>query len=249
MFKKGKEQTQLIHFTKDYEMFKIIKENRNKDNPNYKQLKKSIQTKQIKSAAIIINEHMQIIDGQHRFWICQELGLEVPYTIEVGATEQDVRLLNTAGKNWSMYDHMTAYANAGLREYEKVKTFLNTYGFSINETLAMLRKRTRTNGPVVTQFKQGLFKVADLSHAEKTAETILSFEPIYQAARRRSFVFAMLDCLMVEGFDPERLKRKMKLQPNKIKAYVSWEECLLAIQKVYNYNETKERKLRLADDL
>ena len=79
MFKKGKEQTQLIHFTKDYEMFKIIKENRNKDNPNYKQLKKSIQTKQIKSAAIIINEHMQIIDGQHRFWICQELGLEVPY--------------------------------------------------------------------------------------------------------------------------------------------------------------------------
>ena len=37
MFTKTK--TQEIHITKDYGMFKILKENRDKDNPNYKQLK------------------------------------------------------------------------------------------------------------------------------------------------------------------------------------------------------------------
>ena len=53
-------------------------------------------------------------------------------------------------------------------------------------------------------------------HAEKTAETILSFESVYKGVRRRSFVFAMLNCLQIKEFDPERLKRKIKLQPNKL---------------------------------
>ena len=247
MFTKTKIQE--IHFTKDYGMFKIIKENRDKDNPNYKQLKESIQTKHIKSAAIIVNEKLEILDGQHRFWIFKELGLVVPYTIEVGGTEQDVRLLNTAGKKWSLYDHLTAYANAGLKEYKKTSKFLNHYGFKINETVAMLRSRTRVNGVVMTQFKQGFFKIADLDHAEKTAETILSFESVYKGVRRRSFVFAMLNCLQTKGFDPERLKRKIELQPNKLKAYLSWEECLVDIQKVYNFNEPQSKKLRLVNDL
>tara|TARA_A100001037_G_C14533840_1_gene364260 strand:+ start:299 stop:496 length:198 start_codon:yes stop_codon:yes gene_type:complete len=65
MFTKTK--TQEIHFTKDYGIFKLLKENRDKDNPNYEQLKESIQTKHIKSAAVIVNEKMEILDGQHRF--------------------------------------------------------------------------------------------------------------------------------------------------------------------------------------
>ena len=109
MFTKAK--TQEIHFTKDYGMFKILTGNRDKNQNNYKKLKKSIMQKHIAESAIIVNEHMEIIDGQHRYWVLKDLGYEISYVVGEGLTKKDAQLLNIAGSNWSLYDFLKSYTD------------------------------------------------------------------------------------------------------------------------------------------
>ena len=249
MFTKTK--TQEIHFTKDYGMFKILKGNRDKyRNVAYRRLKLSMENKHIKSSAIIVNEHMEIIDGQHRFWVCQELGLEVPYTIEIGATRDDAQLLNTTGRYWNIYDHLDAYADSGVKDYQVTLNFISKYGFKIEEALALLINSTSgTGGGVRINFREGSFKVKDLKLANKQAQDILSFESLYDGVRRRSFVYAMLTCFSIPEFDVKRLRSKLAYQKNKLSLVNTKDGCLKELQAIYNYNSTKDKRLRLIRDL
>ena len=248
MFKHNKKQE--IHFTKDYEMFKILQGNRDKyRNAAYNRLKLSMEKKHILSSAIIVNEHMEIIDGQHRFWVCQELGLEVPYTIEVGATRDDAQLLNTAGRYWNIYDHLNAYADSGMKDYQTTLNFISKYGFNMDESMALLSNSTSATGDIRFKFRGGTFKVKDLHLANKQANDILSFESLYDGVRRRSFVYAMLTCFSIPNFDVKRLRSKLKYQKNKLSLVNTKDGCLKELQTIYNYNSTENKRLRLISDL
>ena len=247
MFTKTK--TQEIHFTKDYGMFKLIGGNRNKNVSNYKKLKESIMQKHITESAIIVNEHMEIIDGQHRFWVLKDLGYEISYVIGKGLTKKDAQLLNIAGRTWSMYDFLKSYADDGIKEYTKTTDFLKNYNFKIIETLAMLSSKDHAAGLVADNFRKGEFVIVNLELAEKNAKDILSFKELYKGVRRRSFVFAMLTCFKTEGFDVETFRSKLSYQSEKLKEYARTQDCLLAIQSIYNYNTARSKKLRLVNDL
>ena len=248
MFTKTKIQE--IHFTKDYGMFKILQGNRDKyRNAAYFRLKSSIEKKHIQSSAIIVNEHMEIIDGQHRFWVCQELGLEVPYTIEVGATRDDAQLLNTAGRYWNIYDHLDAYADIGMKDYQTTSKFIDNHGFNIEEALALLTNTIAITGDMRYKFRGGTFKVKDLHLANKQANDILSFESLYDGVRRRSFVYAMLSCFSIPEFDIKRLRSKLAYQKNKLSEVNTKDGCLKELQAIYNYNSTDDKRLRLIRDL
>ena len=248
MFTKTK--TKEILFTKDYGMFKILQGNRDKyKNSAYNRLKVSMKKKHIQSSAIIVNENMEIIDGQHRFWVCQELGLEVPYIIEVGATRDDAQLLNTAGRYWNIYDHLDAYANNGMKDYKVTLGFINKHGFNIEEALALLTNTIATTGDMRYKFRDGSFKVKDLNLANKQAQDILSFESLYDGVRRRSFVYAMLTCFSIPEFDVERLRSKLTYQKNKLSLVNTKDVCLKELQVIYNYNSKDEKRLRLISDL
>ena len=248
MFTKTKIQE--IHFTKDYGMFKILQGNRDKyRNAAYIRLKLSIEKKHIQSSAIIVNEHMEIIDGQHRFWVCQELGFEVPYTIEVGATRDDAQLLNTAGRYWNIYDHLDAYADNGIKDYQTTLNFIDKYGFNMDQSMALLSNTTTTTGDMRYKFREGSFKVKDLKLANKQAGDMLSFESLYNGVRRRSFVYAMLSCFSIPEFDIKRLRSKLAYQKNKLSEVNTKDGCLKELQAIYNYNSTDDKRLRLISDL
>ena len=247
MFTKAK--TQEIHFTKDYGMFKILTGNRDKNQNNYKKLKKSIMQKHIAESAIIVNEHMEIIDGQHRYWVLKDLGYEISYVVGEGLTKKDAQLLNIAGSNWSLYDFLKSYTDDGIKEYTKVTEFFKTYNFKIIETLAMLSNKDHASEHVAVNFRKGDFVIVNLKLAEKNARDILSFKELYKGVRRRSFVFAMLICFKTKGFDVETFRSKLSYQSEKLKEYARTQDCLLAIQSIYNYNTARSKKLRLVNDL
>tara|TARA_R100001443_G_C3330510_1_gene172215 strand:+ start:81 stop:824 length:744 start_codon:yes stop_codon:yes gene_type:complete len=247
MFTKTK--TQEIHFTKDYGMFKLLKGNRDKNQNNYRKLKKSIMQKYIKESPILVNEHMEIIDGQHRYWVLKDLGYEISYVIGEGLTKKDAQLLNIAGSNWSLYDFLKSYTDDGIKEYTKVTGFFKTYNFKIIETLALLSSKDHATGSVADNFRNGDFVIVNLELAEKNARDILSFKELYKGVRKRSFVFAMLTCFKTEGFDVETFRSKLSYQSEKLKEYSRTQDCLLAIQTIYNYNTKQSNKLRLVNDL
>jgi ParB-like chromosome segregation protein Spo0J len=69
--------------TTDYKLFKINKLNRIVQTGHIEKLKKSIEkVGYLKYNPIIVNEDMEIIDGQHRYFACVKLNLPIYYEVE-----------------------------------------------------------------------------------------------------------------------------------------------------------------------
>jgi len=91
--------------TKDYSMFKFIKNNREVSIEIVNRLAFSIKKHgYIESKPILVNGNLGIIDGQHRFHACKKLGIDVVYVIQKNLSEDIILDLNTGQKNWSLTD-------------------------------------------------------------------------------------------------------------------------------------------------
>jgi hypothetical protein len=117
-----------IKRTTHYDQFKIIVANREVDKRHVKKLAQSIQKKNLLHIRpIICNNDMQIIDGQHRLAACQLIGQPVYYIQVDDLTKEDITVLNTAQKNWSMIDFINFYAIEGRPEYKQFTRLVNRF--------------------------------------------------------------------------------------------------------------------------
>ena len=61
---------------------------------------------------IMVDADMRIIDGQHRFYACKELGLPIYYVVKNDVDpEQAMITLNQTSKKWEMMDWLRYRAN------------------------------------------------------------------------------------------------------------------------------------------
>ena len=81
-------KTYLAIETKEYSKFKFLKGNRDINESHVKRLMISFQIHYLLTI-LIVNDHFEIIDGQHRFLAAKNLGLPIIYLIkpEYGVTE------------------------------------------------------------------------------------------------------------------------------------------------------------------
>ena len=86
-----------VHTTEDYFMFKPIDGNRNKNLLHINRLKKSMAENYL-FTVIIVNEKYEIIDGQHRFHVIEELKLPLNYIVCKGYALEEVHILNANSK-------------------------------------------------------------------------------------------------------------------------------------------------------
>jgi len=88
-----KEQVGTVYETNDYSQFKKLKGNRDVTEEHVQMLMKSFKQGDVKKP-IVVNEKMEIIDGQARLEVKKRLGLPVQFVIAEGATIDDVRRMN-----------------------------------------------------------------------------------------------------------------------------------------------------------
>jgi hypothetical protein len=111
-----------IQKTTNYDKFKFIRENRGIYKSNLKKLKESILAQNLLEAnPVIVNEKMEVIDGQHRIEVCEALKIPVYYVKVAGTGMKEVVLVNTAAKNWSLRDYIFSYIKQGNKNYEYVR--------------------------------------------------------------------------------------------------------------------------------
>ena len=70
---KKQNEDNVIHVTKNYDMFKTVKGNREIDKGHVARLKKEIKKRDL-DLPIFINEHDEVVDGQHTLQARKELG-------------------------------------------------------------------------------------------------------------------------------------------------------------------------------
>lgn len=103
-----KPRNEKILSTTKYDSFKYMDQNRDVD--HVKKIIKSIKKVGYVAVPIIVNENMEIIDGQNRCEACKELELPVYYVIIPGLNIEHCRSLNIGQANWKMKDYIKSYA-------------------------------------------------------------------------------------------------------------------------------------------
>lgn len=230
--------THQVHTTKDYFLFKPLDGNRTKNLQHINRLKNSMAENYL-FTVIIVNEKYEIIDGQHRFDVIQELQLPLHYVVCKGYGLDEVHRLNHLSKTWNADDYLTGYCNLGYKDYLIYRDFKNKHKIGHNEcqTLLMGVKTSAT-------FNGGLFKVKSLSYAEKFMSKLYLIEPYYSDFKRRTFIYAMMAVMKNENFEFTEFLQKLKIQPTALQNCTDVGQYLELIEEIYNYKRKNKVNLR-----
>lgn len=235
-----------VHTTTDYFLFKPIGGNRNKNLLHINRLKKSMAENYL-FTVIIVNEKLEIIDGQHRFEVIQELGLPLHYIVCKGYSLNEVHILNANSRNWNANDYEEGYCNLGYKDYLLYRDFRNKYGINHNEAQYLLSGSFQCGSSVKSTnivFNSGQFKVTNYAQGVKWIEQILMIKPYYTGATRRSFIYAMIALFKNPNFEFTEFLQKVKLQPTALVDCKDISQYKSLIEEIYNYRRREKVNLR-----
>lgn len=233
---------QTIKKTADYSLFKRIGGNRNVDKHHVDTLVKRMVERDLK-IPIVVNENMEVIDGQHRLKAREIIGLPVYYVLIEGLDAQSMMQANSDNKNWTMDDYLNSYIEQNFHHYKVYKEFKQRWGFGHSECITLLTGSSKRSGGVYNDFKNGEFGVSDLENAESFAQKIIGIEKFYSGARRRSFVHAMITALKMDSFNYEDFLNKLEYQSSKMVHCTNATQYLRLIEEIYNFNRQTEKRI------
>jgi hypothetical protein len=169
-----------IYYTTEYGMFKFLKGNRDINEAKVSKIKDAIRDgiDILKYAPIIVNENMEIIDGQHRFAVSRELKSNVYYVIHREADLTIVPSINSNSTKWRTVDFLNSYLDLKKEEYITLSEFMQEYPrVGLPVAIRILHDgRVSGKSEAADHFRDGLFKVSHLEKAKTLTTLLLDFE-------------------------------------------------------------------------
>lgn len=251
---------QTLHQTTDYGMFKYIPQNRKTISNHVLNLANSIKSKNlIKDFPILVNSNMEILDGQNRLQALQQLGLPVWYKIASEMQIDDISLVNTVSKKWSMEDYLHQYISKGFTDYIKFKDFLDWANITSANLGMKIIKNLKAGivtdehhgglgagGLSTVSFRLGKFKYPENDSLAKSNVLNLRQLAAFTIKKNpydRSLIVAYDVMTKSSDFDINRLISKLQNYP--IGVYNNAESLIDQFEKAYNYNVGTSKKVFL----
>jgi len=256
-----------VHITTDYHLFGFIKGNRGINQTNLNNIKESLSTKQILESSIIIGidnvsndgKPYKIIEGQHRFTACCELGLPVSFIIredfDIKVMEKSlsiVELLNTASKTWDITNFMYSKCLLGIKPYVLYNQLFEKYNSFEHENILSIVNRYRDDYKYVwfQQFKEGELLLTDeiYKQVDKDLSILNSMVPSIMNSGKRQYIKALTNIIYTPNLDVERLVNRM-LKHGDLPISKTLEKCYEVIVKdVYNKGLSKNKLYGMIGD-
>ena len=244
----GKEVNR-VYKTSNLSIFKQIDGNRVPNLQHVKRLADSIRVYGMKCNPILVNERMEVIDGQHRLMAAKEAESFVYYIIVDGYSLNEVHTLNLNQKNWTKKDFMEGYANMGIESYIKLKKFYeinNDYSLPIciafcNNTTDNSHNRLGVNSEV---FDNGTWVGRDFNVAQEWSNKIRMIKPYFKFYNNNSFVGTMITLFKHNNFDFNEFMHKVRLKPTALVICANREQYKTLIEDIYNYRSRNKISLK-----
>lgn len=237
-----------VYKTYDLSIFKSIDGNRVANLQHVKRLSDSIKVYGMKCNPILVNDQMEVIDGQHRLMAAKETESFVYYIIVSGYNLEDVHTLNLNQKNWTKKDFMEGYANLGIKDYMMIKTFSDKNDdFGLNDCIAMCSNNSVNSGTTNNgqkPFENGEWKCKDLDIAQEWANKIRMIKPYYSGYNRSNFIGTMTILFKNELFDFNEFMHKVRLQPTALVDCANRSQYKTLIEDIYNYKSRNKVNLK-----
>jgi hypothetical protein len=227
--------------TNDYSMFKTKKGNRELNQLHLKRLMQSVKDLDLlKSNPILVNEGYEIIDGQHRFAVCQELKKPVYYILVKGLGLREIQVLNANTKNWKSEDYIDGYCSMGMQEYCYLKNLLSTTKLGVTHLLALFTSG-QGGGSIMETLRNGNLKLPYKSRGITVLQWIKDWQKYYPGADRRTFAIALVLIYNIKGYSHDKMMQKIKYQSTKLVDCTNTKTYLALLEEIYNYKERGEK--------
>ena len=240
----------IVKFTTNYSLFKFLDGNRNVNKLNLNRVINSMKEYPL-ITIILVNERMEIIDGQHRFLALKELGLPINYVIVRGYGIKEVSVLNAIGMNWTKMDYLETHIKGGNENYIKFKKFREDFPkltFSVctrllsglnslkMEILDGVKGKTK-------DFENGTFEIRDIDTAYENARKIMDFEPHYKGYSDLTFCLTLLSIFKHPNYDHARMLKRLSVQPNSIRGCKNQKQYHELLEEIFNYKSRNKLSL------
>lgn len=243
-----------IYKTYDYDIFKILECNRNIIPLHVKGIITSIKKKDLTSSnPISVNENFEIIDGQHRFMACKELGLPIHYLMNK-LSNDDMSVLNSVSKSWSISDHIHYFTVNKYPHYINLTNLMKELNISIEATLILCNKfgkkgysHIRT-GEFVLSDEKVMKAKRDYLYIDNIIETIenFCFDPKKVSFTRKIiFMKALKRIVVIPSYDHERMIKNTTLLKEKLSPSSTEEGYTEMMVHIYNYNRSGANRIIL----
>lgn len=148
-----------VYSTMDYSAFKLLDGNRSIEKGRVKKIHDSIERNGYIHSPIIVNEKMEIIDGQGRFEALKKLGLPVEYMVFNGLTINDCIVLNVYHTDWSITDYIESHADRGNMNYKFLMHLMSKYKeLGLTVVINAITGTSGNNGRIMRGIKSGEFQ-------------------------------------------------------------------------------------------
>lgn len=177
-------------------------------------------------------ERYIIKDGQHRFLAAKKLGLPVKFVVcEVGA---DIAAINDTQRPWTITDHVQSRSAGGDTDYQYLMQFSRAHKLPVGVSAAILTATNVRKGAGIA-IRGGSFRVKDIEQAEKIALVVDATRQHVKWASHNLYIDAVRRCFAVEGFEVDRLIKKIHTHPALLTPQANTDGFLAMIEAIYNY--------------
>lgn len=236
-----------IIFTEDLNQFKKLKGSRKVNNTSLRRLTTSISQNGFLDNPIIVNEKMEVIDGNQRLEAAKRLMSKVCYQVKKGFTVDEHMEMNAKALNWKLSDFSDSYAKRGYESYLTLKEFRKENSeFSLTNSLSLLSNSVGFNQG--DSFRAGTWEVIDLDTASYNAGFLRSLkDSIGKIYYRERFVTGFISCTKNPDFKYSEFRDN--LNNKKIKGLFNEDANLTSgqyiglIQETINVSRSRAEKI------
>lgn len=231
--------TNQVHETKDYDKFKILKGNRSINQRNYTKIVASVKEKQLQ-IPILVNEKMEIIDGQHRFRAWKELNMPIYYIVVKGYGIEEVKRANAVGAVWTKADFMNTYVEEGNRNYIEFYTLHRIHKVSVADLLSLYAFYQKKNGSQIQrEFQLGNF-ICDYHFDVALFLEALEVFKEFDFSKTKNFVQAFFKLYTHPKYDADKMTKQYNANYRKFGKRSTMADYLVMLTKdIYSFNTTK----------
>lgn len=235
------EKHSTIFKSTDYDAVTNINTNRNINTGNYNKLLRSMQEEQL-IIPICLNEKLEIIDGQHRFLACKELGKPFYYYIEEGYREAQMKRANLVGATWNKNDFLNMYINEGSDTYKRVKELMDKYSIVISDMIKIMAAVRQVNyRELGLMFEEGtmIMNENDFIDIEQFLNALYLFHD-FKHYNRSKFISAFLELYFHPGYNHKHMVERYSKRGAVLVPQLTRDSYLTILaNKIYSFGTSK----------
>jgi hypothetical protein len=239
-----------VYVTKNYGIFKRLVGNRDIPESRISKIVDSIQKIGWIRNPIIVNEKMEVIDGQGRLTALQRLKMPVEYIIAEGAGNRECIYMNMNMVNWKLPDFIKSYAEQGNENYQRLLSLMEKYA---NGNLDIISTAVyRVSKAKHRDIKEGILQLTEDQY--RAAVPRLEFiKPLLESIDERKLPGSLVTLMQTliyyfdyEEVDKSRLAYSVEKYIYNATPWVLNTDCEREVENAYNYNIRLEDKISIA---